>query len=61
LEEIGIEAPNTCMLGVFAAVTRLINLDAIASGLEDYFADKKLEKNIRCAERGFQESKIIQF
>ncbi|MBW1998069.1 MAG: 2-oxoacid:acceptor oxidoreductase family protein [Deltaproteobacteria bacterium] len=61
LEEIGIQAPNTCMLGVFAATTGWIKLESIISGLEDYFDGKKLEGNIRCAKRGFEECKITRF
>jgi 2-oxoacid:acceptor oxidoreductase gamma subunit (pyruvate/2-ketoisovalerate family) len=61
LEEIGIQAPNTSMLGAFAAATQMVELGSIASSLEDYFEGEKLDGNIRCAERGFRETKIVRF
>ena len=61
LEEIGIAMPNTCILGAFAVATGLINPDSIIVGLEDYFQGNKLDGNIRCVKRGFEESKITQF
>ena len=61
MEEIGMAAPNICMLGVLAAATGWIKLESILAGLEDYFEDKKLEGNRRCAERGFKETNIVRF
>ncbi|MBW2369716.1 MAG: 2-oxoacid:acceptor oxidoreductase family protein [Deltaproteobacteria bacterium] len=60
MEEIGIPMPNTCMLGAFAAVTGLIDLDSITAGLGDYFSGKQLAANIICATRGFKEVKKIE-
>ena len=59
VEEIGIALPNTCMLGAFAAVTGLIDIDSIIAGLGDYFQGSKLEMNIKCAKRGFEETTIV--
>jgi len=61
LEEIGIDMPNSCILGAFAAVTGIIEIDPIVLALEDYFDGKKLHANIRCARRGYDEAKIIEF
>jgi 2-oxoacid:acceptor oxidoreductase gamma subunit (pyruvate/2-ketoisovalerate family) len=61
MEEIGMAAPNVCMLGAFAAATNWIQLDSILAGLEDYFQGKNLEGNRRCAERGFKEIRIQRF
>ncbi len=60
LEEIGMAMPNTSMLGAFAKVTGLLELDPIMKGLEDYFSGKKLDVNLKCAERGFYETEIIK-
>jgi Pyruvate/2-oxoacid:ferredoxin oxidoreductase gamma subunit len=61
MEEINIQAPNTCMLGVFAATTKSVKLESIISGLEDYFEGKKLDGNIRCVQRGFEECKLVTY
>jgi 2-oxoacid:acceptor oxidoreductase gamma subunit (pyruvate/2-ketoisovalerate family) len=61
MEEIGMAAPNTCILGAFAATTNWIQLDSILASLEDYFQGKNLKGNRRCAERGFKETKILRF
>jgi len=60
-EEIGVAAPNTCMVGAFAAATGWISLESIVISLEDYFNGDLLKKNIRSAERGFDEVKVIQW
>ncbi len=61
LEEIGLAIPNTCIAGAFAALTGMLDFDYIADGLSDYFDANKLEANIKCARRGFEELKIINF
>lgn len=58
LEEIGIPIPNTCILGTFARTTGWLGLDSILSSLKEYFSGNRLEKNIRCATRGFQEVEV---
>ena len=60
VEEMGIPAPNTGMLGVFAAATGWIKVESILAGLEDYFDGRKLEGNKRCVKRGFEETKTIK-
>ncbi len=61
MEEIGIPIPNTPMLGAFAATTKLLTIEPIIEALSDYFSGKKLEMNIKCVERGYKETKVIEF
>ena len=61
LEEIGVAAPNTCMVGAFAAATDWITLEAAVDSLEDYFEGDVLKRNIRSAERGFKETAVIRW
>ncbi|MBN1224308.1 MAG: 2-oxoacid:acceptor oxidoreductase family protein [Candidatus Aminicenantes bacterium] len=58
LEEIGVAAPNTCMVGAFAAATGWISLESVLISLEDYFSDDLLRRNVRSAERGFREVRL---
>jgi len=59
MEEIGKPAVNTGILGAFAATTGWVGLEAITSALEQYFQGRILERNTRCAERGYNEVKVI--
>ena len=61
LETIGLAIPNTCIVGAFASLTGLLEFEPIAEGLSDYFSGTKLEKNIVCAKRGFDEVNVINF
>ena len=61
VEEMGVPAFNTCMLGAFAATTKWIELDAILLALEGYFEGKVLDRNKKSAERGYQEVKLIRW
>jgi len=58
LEEIGIPAFNTCMLGAFAAATGWVKLESILSALEKTFSGELLRKNIRSIQRGYHEVKM---
>ncbi len=60
-EEIGIAMPNTCVVGAFAKTTGLIGIEPIVESLEEYFSGKKLEQNIICAKRGFEETRVVEF
>ena len=59
LEEIGRDIPNTCLMGALAKVTGWITIDSILSGLEDYLDGDMLKRNIRNAERGYQEVEVV--
>ena len=61
LEEIGRPITNTCMLGVFARTTAWIGLDSILASLPEYFSGKVLERNLRCVQRGYDETQITKF
>ena len=61
MEEIGMDMPNSCILGAFAAATGIIGIDAIIAALADYFQGKKLDANVKCAKRGYDEAEIIEF
>lgn len=61
LEEIGMDMPNSCILGAFAAATGIIGIDPIIVALADYFQGKKLDANVKCVKRGYDEAKIIEF
>jgi 2-oxoacid:acceptor oxidoreductase gamma subunit (pyruvate/2-ketoisovalerate family) len=58
LEEMGRDIPNTCLVGALAAATHWVTLESIIAALPEYFSGDKLEKNIRCTERGYREVKI---
>lgn len=61
MEEIGRDIPNTCLVGAFAATTRWLKLESIMVALRDYFAGDMLDKNMRSAERGFDEVEIREW
>ena len=61
LEEIGRPITNTTMLGAFARTTGWVKLDSVLSGLEQYFSGSSLEKNIKCARRGYEETRVTKF
>ncbi|MGI9952151.1 2-oxoacid:acceptor oxidoreductase family protein [Moorellaceae bacterium AZ2] len=50
LEVLGIEIPNSAMVGAFAA-TGVVSLDAVCAALEDTFRGKAGEKNVEAARR----------
>jgi 2-oxoacid:acceptor oxidoreductase gamma subunit (pyruvate/2-ketoisovalerate family) len=58
LQELGMAAFNTCLLGAFAATTKWIELDAICLALENFFEGEVLKRNKKAAERGYKEVKI---
>jgi len=52
---------NTCMLGAFARTTGWVKLESILATLEEYFTGSGLQENIRCAQRGYQETQVTRF
>jgi 2-oxoacid:acceptor oxidoreductase gamma subunit (pyruvate/2-ketoisovalerate family) len=58
IEEIGIPAFNTCMLGAFAAATGWVKLESILLALEKNFSGELLKKNMKTVKRGYQEVMI---
>lgn len=59
LEEIGLAIPNTVIVGAFARMSGLLDIEPCCEALEDYFSGKKLEANIVCAKRGFNEVELF--
>lgn len=54
--EIGRDIPNTCLLGSLVKTTGWLNLDSLLSALGEYLEGSMLEKNIRNATRGYNET-----
>lgn len=61
LEEIGRPITNTCMLGAFARTTDWVRVDSILSSLEEYFSGSVLQKNKKCIQRGYEETKVTRY
>jgi 2-oxoacid:acceptor oxidoreductase gamma subunit (pyruvate/2-ketoisovalerate family) len=61
LEEIGRDAVNTCLLGAFSATTGWLNIESLLNSFESYFSKNSLDQNIRCAQRGYEEVKAVQW
>jgi 2-oxoacid:acceptor oxidoreductase gamma subunit (pyruvate/2-ketoisovalerate family) len=59
LEEIGLAIPNTVIVGAFAKMSGLLDVEPCCDALQDYFDGKKLSANIVCAKRGFEEVKLF--
>jgi len=59
LEEIGLPIPNTVIVGAFAKMSGLLEIEPCCEALQDYFSGKKLSANIVCAKRGFEEVKLF--
>ena len=57
--EIGRDIPNTCLIGALAKTTGWVSLKSVLQGLADYLEGDMLKKNIRNAERGYNEVEVI--
>jgi 2-oxoacid:acceptor oxidoreductase gamma subunit (pyruvate/2-ketoisovalerate family) len=57
--EIGRDIPNTCLIGALARVTGWLKLESVRSGLADYLSGDMLQRNLRNAERGYEEVEVI--
>ncbi len=56
--EIGRDIPNTCLVGALAATTGWVSLESVKKGMADYLEGDILEKNLRNAERGYNEVEV---
>ncbi|HLA82638.1 MAG TPA: 2-oxoacid:acceptor oxidoreductase family protein [Thermoleophilia bacterium] len=56
--EIGRDIPNTCLIGSLAKVTGWVELESVLQGLGDYLEGDMLKKNIRNAQRGYDEVEV---
>jgi 2-oxoacid:acceptor oxidoreductase gamma subunit (pyruvate/2-ketoisovalerate family) len=61
LDEMGRDIPNTCLLGALAATTNWIKLESINIAIAEYFDGSKLQTNVRSAERGYREVKVVKW
>jgi len=59
VEEIGLSIPNTVIVGAFARMSGLLDIEPCCDALQDYFSGKKLSANIVCAKRGFEEVELF--
>ncbi|MCF6246684.1 MAG: 2-oxoacid:acceptor oxidoreductase family protein [Desulfobacula sp.] len=59
LEEIGLAIPNTVIVGAFAKMSGLLDVEPCCGALEDYFSGSKLAANIVCTKRGFEEVELF--
>jgi 2-oxoacid:acceptor oxidoreductase gamma subunit (pyruvate/2-ketoisovalerate family) len=59
--EIGRDIPNTCLIGALAAATGWVKMESIIRGLGDYLDGDMLERNIRNAQRGYNEVEVISW
>jgi 2-oxoacid:acceptor oxidoreductase gamma subunit (pyruvate/2-ketoisovalerate family) len=57
--EIGRDIPNTCLIGALAKVTGWVKLESVLAGLADYLEGDMLKRNIRNAERGYEEVEVM--
>jgi 2-oxoacid:acceptor oxidoreductase gamma subunit (pyruvate/2-ketoisovalerate family) len=57
--EIGRDIPNTCLIGALAKATGWVRLDSVLKGLADYLDGDILKKNLRNAERGYEEVQVM--
>jgi 2-oxoacid:acceptor oxidoreductase gamma subunit (pyruvate/2-ketoisovalerate family) len=61
IEEIGMPAINTCILGSFAATTKWLKLETLTKIMPNYFKGKILERNLKSLERGYNETQVIEY
>jgi 2-oxoacid:acceptor oxidoreductase gamma subunit (pyruvate/2-ketoisovalerate family) len=59
--EIGRDIPNTCLIGALAAATGWVKMESIIRGLGDYLEGDMLERNVRNAQRGYNEVEVISW
>jgi 2-oxoacid:acceptor oxidoreductase gamma subunit (pyruvate/2-ketoisovalerate family) len=57
--EIGRDIPNTCLIGALARATGWVELASVLKGLGDYLEGDMLKRNIRNAERGYDEVEVM--
>ena len=58
---IGIPAVNTTILAALAATTGWVGIEGLKKAYGEYFSGSALQKNWKCADRGYNEAKVIKF
>ena len=61
LEEIGRPITNTVLIGALLHTTGWAELDTILEVFKNSFSERLLKSNIRCAQRGFEETIVKRF
>ena len=59
--EIGRDIPNTCLIGALAKATGWVTLESVLKGLAEHLEGDMLKKNIRNAERGYEEVQVMSW
>jgi Pyruvate/2-oxoacid:ferredoxin oxidoreductase gamma subunit len=57
--EIRLSIPNTVVVGAFARMSGLLDIEPCCEALQDYFSGEKLSANIVCARRGFEKVELF--
>ncbi len=60
MEILGSPITNSCMLGAFAATTGWLRIESILQSIRETWPGEMGEKNVKAAEAGYQNTKIIQ-
>lgn len=61
LEETGTNITNVVMLGAFAKVTGLVEMENLKKAVEGQFSGKLLDKNLSILDRGYNETQVFKF
>ncbi len=61
VDEIGRDIPNTCLLGAFAAASGWLKLQSVLDSLPNYLSGDILTRNLKSAERGYQEVEVVKW
>jgi 2-oxoacid:acceptor oxidoreductase gamma subunit (pyruvate/2-ketoisovalerate family) len=60
MEILGSPITNSCMLGAFASTTGWIGIDSILESIRETWPGELGEKNVRAAEAGYKNTRIIE-
>ena len=61
IQETGRPITNTVMLGALIQATGWVKLESILESFKSNFSDDLLQRNIRCAKRGMEETRVVRF
>jgi pyruvate ferredoxin oxidoreductase gamma subunit len=59
LEILGKPIPNTALLGVFAAITGEVTLQAVEKAIHERFTEDLLERNLKVAKRAYEKMRSL--
>lgn len=58
-KETGLPILNTVIVGAFARMSGLLDIEPCCEPSQDYFSGERLSANIVCAKRGYEEVKLF--